>query len=141
MVSVFCFSPGIFAEKHAVTEELDLSLGELLNLEISIATKSTTTMQEAPSIVSVITGGEIKNMGARNLADVLRTVPGFDATDVLIVPGHQIEVRGMKTTRSLNKFKIMRNGHAMNFGATVFDIFPVANIRCRMIFTLEALLK
>ncbi len=78
-VLVFCFSPGVFAEEHTETDELsDLSLGELLNLEVSVATKTEMRIEEAPSIVSVITDNEIRNMGARSVEDILKTIPGFD---------------------------------------------------------------
>lgn len=48
---------------------------------VTVATKNRMSVQDAPSIVSVITGEEIRNMGAKNLADVMQTVPGFDLTE------------------------------------------------------------
>ncbi|MCP4349409.1 MAG: TonB-dependent receptor [Desulfobacterales bacterium] len=40
LLSVFCFSSGVSAETHTETEELDLSLGDILNLQVSVATKT-----------------------------------------------------------------------------------------------------
>lgn len=47
--------------------------------ETSIASRVTTTVEEAPAIVTVITAKQIRDMGARTLNDVLKIVPGFDA--------------------------------------------------------------
>lgn len=58
----------------------DLSLSELLNVEISVGStseKKTTTLRDTPGIISVIRGEDIQRMGARDLIDVLRLVPGF----------------------------------------------------------------
>jgi len=57
----------------------DLSLGELLNMKMTVASQGKAlTERESPGIVTIITAEEIKKTGARDLVDVLRTVPGFD---------------------------------------------------------------
>src|SRR5215831_12871390 len=62
----------------------ELSLERLLDITISIATGKTQKLEEAPGIVSVITAEEMQRLGARTLADVLKTVPGFEVlTDTL----------------------------------------------------------
>jgi len=90
---------------------------------ITVATKTKMTAQEAPSIVSVITGEEIRNMGARDITDVLRTVPGFDVIKTGNSPRQPIYIRGLNPS-SNEKVKIMINGHSMNF-----DKLPLGNIR------------
>jgi outer membrane cobalamin receptor len=55
-----------------------LSLEELMEVPIGVAAKHTASLRETPGIVSVITADEIAKSGARDLIDVLRTVPGFD---------------------------------------------------------------
>ncbi len=55
----------------------DLSLAELANVKINIASIADKPVREQPAIVSVITGEEIKETGARDLMDVLSLVPGF----------------------------------------------------------------
>ncbi|OQX99333.1 MAG: hypothetical protein B6I20_10045 [Bacteroidetes bacterium 4572_117] len=57
---------------------LNMSLEELLNLKISVATVKQKTIKESPSIVTLITKQEIENSGARNIVDVLNLVPGFN---------------------------------------------------------------
>lgn len=55
----------------------NLSLSELGQLEISIATGNSTPLDRAPAAATVITAGEIQAMGARNLNEILETVPGL----------------------------------------------------------------
>src|ERR1700688_692968 len=62
--------------------------------KVAIATQREQTPEEAPSIISVITQADIQRYGARNLADILRNVPGFEfAADVYSIEG--LEVRGI----------------------------------------------
>lgn len=55
----------------------NLSLAELGQVEISIATGNSTPLDRAPAAATVITSSEIQAMGARNLNEVLETVPGM----------------------------------------------------------------
>lgn len=75
-----CFSN--FAQD--TTSLWDMSLEDLMNIDVKIASNTKSySVKEAPAVVSVITSDEIKKMGARDLIDVLRIIPGFDfGTDV-----------------------------------------------------------
>lgn len=55
----------------------DISLEELLNAKVTVATKTETSARETPGVVTVVTREEIVASGARDLMDVLRLVPGF----------------------------------------------------------------
>lgn len=60
---------------------------------VTIASKKAVAPREAPGIVTVVTASEIEAMGARDLIDVLRQVPGLDfGVDVEGVVG--LGVRG-----------------------------------------------
>jgi len=66
--------------KPQTTAPLDfynLSLTELSQVQISIATGNGTSLDKAPATASVIYAAEIEAMGARTLDDVLETVPGM----------------------------------------------------------------
>lgn len=59
----------------------EMSLDELLNLPITVASSSKTrglTTRESPGIVTLVTEEEIRKSGARDMIDVLRLVPGFE---------------------------------------------------------------
>ncbi len=119
--------PQVSAEK---TNIFDLSLEELMN--ISIATRTPIPMEEAPSIVSVVTASEIRNMGARNIEDVLRSVPGFDITNDN--RQFKLNARGIyPVSPNNNKFRIEIDGHhlcADYFGGvqTLIKFVPVNSI-------------
>lgn len=55
----------------------NLPLSQLGKLEITSATGNSTPLDRAPATASVITAAEIKAMGARNLDEVLESVPGL----------------------------------------------------------------
>lgn len=46
---------------------------------VEAAAKKRTTIQQVPSIITVVTAKEIRDRGHRTISDVLRTIPGFDA--------------------------------------------------------------
>ena len=99
--------------------------------EVSIATRHETRISKAPAIITVVTAEEIKNMGFRNLADILKTVPGFEIIKLGNIGNVQAGARG---TFGGNKIRMMVNGHLINDPADggpfkIFDDFPVENIK------------
>ncbi|MGH9500434.1 MAG: TonB-dependent receptor plug domain-containing protein [Terriglobales bacterium] len=58
----------------------DASLEELGNIQVYSASKHLQKASDAPSSVTVVTADEIQKYGYRNLADILRSVPGFYVT-------------------------------------------------------------
>lgn len=70
-----------------------LSLEELMDVNVSVASQTPMTNREAPGIITVITQDEIKKSGANDLLEILKKVPGFDfGVDIQGVVG--IGVRG-----------------------------------------------
>jgi len=91
----------------------ELSLEALLDKPIAVATATGTATRAAtaPAIVTVITREEIRDLGARDLIDVLRFVPGLDFTsDVEGVVG--LAVRGI--TAIEGKALVMIDGMPIN---------------------------
>ncbi|TQV77502.1 TonB-dependent receptor [Aliikangiella marina] len=60
-----------------MTELLDLSLADLLKVQVSTASKSTQSISDAPSIINVITEAEITDLGLDTLSDALSLIPGI----------------------------------------------------------------
>ena len=58
----------------------EASLEELSNIQVYSASKHMQSASEAPASVTVVTADEIQKYGYRNLADILRSVPGFYVT-------------------------------------------------------------
>ena len=99
--------------------------------EVTIATRHETQISKAPSIVTVITDEEIKNLGYRTFIEILRTVPGFEILKTGALGDTIPAVRGFASD---NKVRVMLNGHLVNNplrgGAFVnFDDFPVEGIK------------
>lgn len=61
----------------AATDVKELSLEDLLDTHVDVASKTQETTRETPGIVTVITRDDIIGSGARDLLDVLTLVPGF----------------------------------------------------------------
>ncbi len=55
----------------------DLSLEELMNIEVTIASGEAQSLTRAPAAVYVITGDEIRRAGFTSIQEALRMVPGF----------------------------------------------------------------
>lgn len=93
----------------AQEDDLDYSsmdLEDLLNVEVTVASKSKETLADAPSSVTVFTRQEILNLGVSTVEELLNYVPGFSVsrTDEDIVAINTVSVRGRRpdsTSRDL----------------------------------------
>jgi outer membrane receptor for ferrienterochelin and colicins len=65
------------APQDSLSSVYDLSLQELAQLEVTIATGNATPLDKAPSSASVIYARDIDAIGARTLNDVLELIPGL----------------------------------------------------------------
>jgi outer membrane receptor for ferrienterochelin and colicin len=105
----------------AMSAIYSMSIEELMNTNVTIATKSDQPIIETPSIVSVITAQDIKNMGARELEDVLQTVPGFEL--IRSYSGYyEVGIRGVKNSRNTSRLLVMIDGIPFNqifYGASI----------------------
>jgi len=97
----------------AQTEITQLSLEELMNIEVYSASKFPQKTTEAPAAVTVITADEIKKYGYRTLADILRSVRGFYITyDRNYV---YVGVRGFSRPGDYNtRILLLLDGHRIN---------------------------
>lgn len=101
---------------------LAMSLGDLLDIKVSIATTDKQSIHEAPSIITVISNDEINSLNPRNLSDILNLVPGFNMTiESLHAPLVQFRGSGNRQDNIL----LMIDGHRLNsqiFGGISFII-------------------
>ena len=74
---LFAIAQMLMLPLHA-QDASELDLESLLNQRISSASKFTQRIADAPSAVTVITAEDIQRMGAIDLPDVLRMVPGLN---------------------------------------------------------------
>src|SRR5437879_12189919 len=83
LLSIFATVPLATANLLAQQQTQDLgeaSLEELANITVYTASRHIQKVTDAPSSVTVITRDEIQKYAYRTLADILRSVRGFDLT-------------------------------------------------------------
>ncbi|MDQ7090348.1 MAG: TonB-dependent receptor [Methylococcales bacterium] len=120
--------------------EDDVSMEELIGKSfeeigqyVTTASKMKEKVSKSVATTTVIEQKQIKEMGARNLLDILKTVPGFGVTQS-ILGTRQIEVRGIRTNNS-EKILFLLNGHPLDhqlLGATsnlTYEDLPVGTIK------------
>ncbi|NJO92752.1 MAG: TonB-dependent receptor plug domain-containing protein [Chloroflexia bacterium] len=97
-----------------MTDLFDLSIEELMDIEITTASKSAEKLSEASSSASVFTKKEINNMGVRTVEDLLNYVPGYCSTrDNEQGNTIRIGVRGKGSALSESVLFLV-NGHRIN---------------------------
>ncbi|MCG8316855.1 MAG: TonB-dependent receptor [Pseudomonadales bacterium] len=108
--------PSIYFPTTVVADELNALQKEIRWLQeetfVTTATKTVENINKSGASVSVITANDLQKMGARNLMDALKRVPGLGIHYTNIgLP--TIEVRGVKTDFS-EKVLVLINGHPTN---------------------------
>lgn len=92
---------------------MELSPEELRTVQVYSASMYLQSDWEAPSSVTVITAGQIRQLGYRTLADALRSVRGFEVTYDRNYA--YVGVRGFSRTGAYNdQILLLVNGHRMN---------------------------
>jgi outer membrane receptor for ferrienterochelin and colicin len=140
IVISFGYSPKIFgqeAEKKAETDAsklAEMNLDDLLNVQVTTASKKAEKTTEAPGIMTTITSEEIKYLGANNLTDVLERVTSFQEVGSSLFPQNQSTVRGDLQSNYDNHVLILINGKPMvngvlgGYNEPVYSGFPLEMI-------------
>jgi len=102
-------------------EIFKLDLEELLNLQISVASKFNETVINASSAVTVFSNEEIEKMGAKTLEDLLEHVPSFLVSN--LADRKSITVRGSK---AYSQVLLLVDGHRIN--SELFGGFEVTRV-------------
>ncbi|HEX7901436.1 MAG TPA: TonB-dependent receptor [Planctomycetota bacterium] len=89
----------------------DLTLEELMRLEVTTASRKEQRLMDTAAAVAVIRGEDIRRMGVRSLPEALRMVPG---THVQRIDGNKwaIGVRGF-SDRFANKLQVLVDGRSV----------------------------
>lgn len=96
----------------------DLDLVRLLNVEVSTATKTAESLDEAPAVITVVTRDDIHAWGYRSLAEVLSHTVGFYLVNDQILPN--AGVRGMTGGLGAESgvIKVMIDGRSVAYRTT-----------------------
>lgn len=118
LVSFIVVAGGLLAPAALAAEDpnegfFDMSLEELMDVEIYSASKYSQKSSQAPSSVTVITSREIQLYGYRNITEVLRSVPGF--YDTYDRNYSYVGVRGFGRPGDYNtRILFLLDGHRLN---------------------------
>lgn len=128
----FAFSIFLLPSNLPAQEREMLMFMDLDDIVVSAA-KRLQPSKDAPAVVTVISEVEIRNMGARNLFDALKRVPGIGVSIVTGYGKFGIESRGIISAFS-EKVLLMINGHRVNesirgTGVWHFGDMTVENIK------------
>ena len=66
------------ADPNDAGDLFDMSIEELMEVEVGVASLAEWSQRESPGAVFVMTRDQIQKSGFRDLVDILRLVPGFD---------------------------------------------------------------
>ncbi|HEY8218869.1 MAG TPA: TonB-dependent receptor [Methylobacter sp.] len=135
LIGALALNSFAFADSSAPNDDLEKELAYLAaeRQVVVTASKMEENVDKTVATTTVITQDDIAHIGARNLLDVLRLVPGIGITQTQF-GWREIEVRGVKTLVS-EKVLIMLNGHPLdhnlqNAGSIwVYDDLPVDTIK------------
>ncbi|SJM92843.1 TonB-dependent receptor plug [Crenothrix polyspora] len=125
------FCGGVLSyEQNAFAQEasqlLDLPLDQLVNVEVTTASRFKQKSSEAPSAVDVVTAQDIRSYGWRTLADALSAMRGLNVRNDRSYS--YLGIRGFSHTGDFNsRVLIMIDGRRMNDaiydGATIAEEF------------------
>ncbi len=98
----------------------DLSLVDLMSIDLDVytATKTKSSLKEAPAIISVVTREDIASRQFDSIADVLHHTMGFYVIDDFVLPN--VGVRGIPggLFGESGNIKVMVDGHSVAFRST-----------------------
>ena len=135
-LSLFLCSISLQSFAQSDDDELfDLSLEELLNVEVVSASKSSEALSKAPAVISVITRKDIESYGALTLQEVLDRVVGAWTYGSLAVPNSIYALRGQNTIIDNYHVLVMIDGRPVRESlrsgqyATFYQSFPLENVK------------
>jgi iron complex outermembrane receptor protein len=109
---------GVASAQSAGESVDDLDLVKLLNVEVSTATKTAESQDEAPAVIQVVTHADIVRWGYQTIGEVLQHVQGFYLIDDHILP--DVGVRGMTggLGSESGNIKVMIDGRSVAYRTT-----------------------
>jgi len=105
-------SGGFFQSIYAQEEQKlsELSLEDLLNMDVSTASKSEEKQSDAPGILSVLSKDELDRFGGTTLRDILERVPGLISSGANYTNRTTIAPRGDQIKQNSSHVLFLING-------------------------------
>ncbi|WP_372783474.1 TonB-dependent receptor plug domain-containing protein, partial [Litorivivens sp.] len=80
LLGTFGLFPSIAFAEHDLRKLAELSLEQLLEVNVSLSARKGETLKESPAAVYVLTNETIRRSGATTIPELLRLVPGVEVT-------------------------------------------------------------
>jgi iron complex outermembrane receptor protein len=102
---------GLLMAQDPPRDLADLSLEELMRIEVTTASRKEQSLFDAPAAAGVIRGEDIRRMGVRSIPEALRMVPG---TNVSRIDANKwaVSIRGF-SDRFSNKLQVLIDGRSV----------------------------
>ena len=126
---VACWGPPVHAQE--ISELLDISLAELMEMDVSLASGINESIFDAPAALVVVSAEEIRQRGYTNLAEVVIDLPGFDTVMANGIPylyAYQRGYRHPNTQRTLLMINGKVDNHLWTHQAVLSRRFPISSI-------------
>ncbi|WP_437612073.1 TonB-dependent receptor [Sorangium sp. So ce834] len=104
------------AQRNDALEGVDLL--RLLDVEVSTATKTLETLDDAPALVTAITAEEIRRWGYKSVGEALQHVIGFYLVDDHILPNAGVQGMTGGLGAESGGIKVMIDGRSVAFRTT-----------------------
>ncbi len=104
-------------QEHDPELLLQMSLEELMNVEVVSASRYKQNIENAPASVIVVTEQQIRERGYEDLVDVLRDLPGFDVIENAGRFGEFYTIRGIEGN---DRFLVLIDGQKLNPASGTF---------------------
>lgn len=134
-----CPIPSAFCEEepeesNRIDDLLEMDIEDLLDMEVTVASKKSEPSNKAPGIITVSSEEELKLYGDRNLHQFLQRQPSVFARGSYMYPNNLASFRGDMPTHLDLHTLVLFNGRPIResgFGGTNFPIymtFPMAGL-------------
>lgn len=109
----------------------ELSIDELLNIKVSVASKSEEALEVAPGVITLISKDEIEGYAANNLGDILNRITGAILLSANVFEQNVLSFRAQSVTPYDNHTLLMINGHPVRdpisggWNSAFYNSFPI----------------
>jgi outer membrane receptor for ferrienterochelin and colicins len=133
---VLCSSPDLFAEPQDTIDSddlFDMSIEELLDIKISVASKKAESTDEAPAVVDVVSRNEIELYGDRDLHQLMQRQPSVYTGHTSAFSHNLASFRGDMPSHQEKHTLILLNGRpiresAMGYNFPIYNAFPMTSL-------------
>lgn len=131
LFSLILFLSVSYNAQEKTDDLFSLSLEDLLNVEVTTASKSGEKQSDAPGVLSVLTKDELNRFGGTTLRDILERVPGLSGSTNYMTDRSVISSRGDQIATTSNHVLLLLNGRPVRemqeggITSEMFETFPV----------------